>query len=95
MVSIGPILQGALKVPMTFLEVLSYALTVKGEGMIVSISKPTVRAVLKGQNIQGRPIVNKHHRNLRTHAFNGDLQGFSVSSCFGREIFIGKGKEGL
>ena len=49
MVSIGPILQGALKVPMTFLEVLSYVLMVKGEGMIVSISRPTVRAVLEGQ----------------------------------------------
>ena len=78
---------------MTFLGVLSYALAVKGEGMIVSISKPTVRAVLKGQNIQGRPIVNKHHRNLGTHAFNGDLQGSSVSNSFKREIFIRKSKE--
>ena len=33
-VSIGPILQGALKVPVTFLGVLSYALIVKGEGSI-------------------------------------------------------------
>ena len=78
---------------MTFLGVLSYALAVKGEGMIVSISKPTVRAVLKGQNIQGRPIVNKHHRNLGTHAFNGDLQGSSVSNSFEREIFIRKSKK--
>ena len=78
---------------MTFLGVLSYALAVKGEGMIVSISKPMVKAVLKGQNIQGRPIANKHHQNLGTHAFNGDLQGSSVSNSFEREIFIGKRKE--
>ena len=52
MVSIGLILQGALKVPMTFLKVLSYALTVKGEGMIVSISRPIVRVVLKGQTFK-------------------------------------------
>ena len=52
MVSIGPILQGALKVPITFLEVLSYALTVKGEGMIVSMSRPTMRVALKGQTFK-------------------------------------------
>ena len=46
-VSIGPILRGALQVLILFLEVLSYALMVKGEGMIVSTSRPMVRAVLK------------------------------------------------
>ena len=56
MVSIGPILQGALKVPMTFLEVLSYALIVKGEGIMVSISRPTVRVVLKGQTFKADPL---------------------------------------
>ena len=93
MVSIGPILQGVLKVPMTFLEVLSYALTIKGEGMIVSISRPIVGGP-KRTNIQGGPIVNKYHRNLGTHAFNGDLQRSSMSSSFERENFIEKGKEG-
>ena len=56
MVSIGPILQGALKVPITFLEVLSYALTVKGEGMMVSMSRPTVKAVLKTQTFKVNPL---------------------------------------
>ena len=78
---------------MTFLKVLSYAFTVKGEGMIVSISRPTVRAVLKGQTFKADPL------SIRTiggtHAFNGDLKWSSVSSSFGREIFIGKGKEGV
>ena len=55
MVSIGPIIQGDSKVPMTFLEVFSYALTVKGEGM-VSISRPIVRAVLKGQTFKVDPL---------------------------------------
>ena len=56
MVFIGPVLQGALKVPMTFLEVFSYALMVKGERMIVSISRPTVKAVLKGQTFKANPL---------------------------------------
>ena len=56
MVSIGSILQGALKVPMTFLEVLSYALTFTGEGMIVSIFRPIVRRVLKGQTFKVDPL---------------------------------------
>ena len=56
MVSNGLILQGALKVPMTFLEVLSYALTVKGEGMMVSMSRPTMKAVLKGQIFKVDPL---------------------------------------
>ena len=72
---------------MTFLEVLSYAFTVKGEGIIVSISRPTIRVVLKGQTFKA------YHQNLGTHAFNGDLQGSSESSSFRREIFIAKGKE--
>ena len=33
---------------MTFLEVFSYALTFKREGVIVFMSKPTIRVVLKG-----------------------------------------------
>ena len=37
---------------MTFLEVSSYALTVKGEGMIVSMSRPPMKAVLKGQTFK-------------------------------------------
>ena len=41
-------MQGDLKVSITFLKVLSYALRVKGEGMIVFISSPMVRVVLKG-----------------------------------------------
>ena len=53
-VFIGLILQKALKVPITFLEVLSYALIVKGEGMIVSITK--VRAVLKGHTFNVDPL---------------------------------------
>ena len=79
-----------MKVPITFLEMLSYALTVKGEEMVVSMSRPTVRAVLKGQKFKADPL---SHWNLSTHAFNGDLQGPRVSSSFGREIFIGKSKE--
>ena len=54
--SIAPILQGALKVPITFLEMLSYALTVKGKGMIVSMSRPIIRAVLKGQIFNVDPL---------------------------------------
>ena len=41
---------------MTFLEVLSYALTVKEEGMMVSMSRPIVRAVLKGQTFKADPL---------------------------------------
>ena len=52
----GPILQGALKVPITFLKVLSYALTVKGEGMIVSISRPIVRVVPRGHTFNVDPL---------------------------------------
>ena len=48
-ISIGPILQGAMKVPMIFLEVLSYALTVKEEGVMVFMFKPMARVVVKGQ----------------------------------------------
>ena len=55
-VSIGPFLQGALKVPMTFLEVLSYALMIKGEGVMVSMSRPIVRVVLKGQTFKVNPF---------------------------------------
>ena len=51
-VSNGPILQGALKVPMTFLEVLSYALTIKGKGMIVSISRP-----IRGHTFNADPLL--------------------------------------
>ena len=47
-VSIGPILQGALKVPITFLKVLSYALMVKREGIMVCTPRPMVRVVIKG-----------------------------------------------
>ena len=56
MVFIGPVLQRVLKVPMTFLEVFSYALMVKGERIIVSISRPTVKAVLKGQTFKVDPL---------------------------------------
>ena len=56
MVSIGPILQGALKVLITFLEVLSYALTIKGEGMMVSMFRSTVRVVLKGKTFKVDPL---------------------------------------
>ena len=49
-------LQGALKVPITFLEVLSYALTVKGGAMIVSTSNPMVRVVLKGHTFNANPL---------------------------------------
>ena len=52
----GPILQGSLKVPITFLEKLSYALTIKGEGMIVSISRPIVRAFLMGHTFNVDPF---------------------------------------
>ena len=55
-VSIGPILQGALKVPITFLEVLSDALTVKVKGIMVSMSRPIVRAVLKGHTFNVDPL---------------------------------------
>ena len=55
-VSIGPILQEAMKVHMTFLEVLSYALTVKGEGAMVFMFKPMVRAVVKGQTFNVDPL---------------------------------------
>ena len=46
----------ALKAPITFLEVLLYALTVKGEGMIVSISRPIIKAVLKGHTFNANPL---------------------------------------
>ena len=49
-------MQGTLKVPITILEVLSYALTVKGEGMVVSISSPMVRVVLKGHTFNADPL---------------------------------------
>ena len=52
----GPILQGSLKVPITFLEKLSYALTIKGKGMIVSISRPIVRAILMGHTFNADPF---------------------------------------
>ena len=55
-VSDKPILQGALKVPITFLEVLSYALTVKVEGMVVSTSIPMMKAVLKGHTFSADPL---------------------------------------
>ena len=51
-----PILQEALKVPITFLDVLSCALTVKGEGIIVSRDKPTLRAVLNGCTFNADPL---------------------------------------
>ena len=56
-VSNGPILQEALKILITFLEVLSYFLTVKREGMIVSTSRPMVRAVLKGHTFNANPLL--------------------------------------
>ena len=43
-------------VSITFLEVLSYALIVKGEGMIVSISRPIVRVVLRGHTFNADPF---------------------------------------
>ena len=52
----GTILQGALNVPITFLEVLSYALTVKEEGMMVSTSRPMIKAVLKGYTFNADPL---------------------------------------
>ena len=45
-----------MKVPITYLEVLSYALIVKGEGMIVCKSKPTLRAVLNGHSFNADPF---------------------------------------
>ena len=56
-ISIGSILQGAMKVPMTFLEVLSYALTVKGEGVMVFMIKPMAKAVVKGQTFNADPLL--------------------------------------
>ena len=50
---------------MTFLKVLSYALTVKGEGVMVSMSRPTVRMVLKGQTFKVDPL---SIRTIRTFA---------------------------
>ena len=92
MVSIGPILQGALKVPMTFLEVLSYALTVKGEGTIISISRPIVRAVLKGKTFKANPLPITTNGTLVPMRLMVICKGL-VSSSFGREIFIKKIKE--
>ena len=76
MVSIDPILQGALKVPMTFLKVLSYALIVKGEGMIVSMSRPTVWVVLKGQTFKTDPVGKSgfaSHTKHTVEATNTDI----------------------
>ena len=50
------ILQGTLKVFITFVEVLSYTLIVKGEGMIVSTSRQILRAVLKGHTFNVDPL---------------------------------------
>ena len=86
-------MQGALKVSITFLEVLSYALTVKGKGMIVSTSRPVVGVVLKGHTFNTNPIVNKYHWKLSPYALNGDLRWPSVSGYFARKFFVRKGKE--
>ena len=43
-------------VSITFLEVLSYALTVKGEGTIFSTSRPILRVVLKGHTFNADPL---------------------------------------
>ena len=64
MVSIGPILQGAKKVPMIFLKVLLYALTVMGEGVMVSMSRPTMRVVLRGQTFKANPLLIRTIGNL-------------------------------
>ena len=63
-VSNGLVLQRALKVPITFLEVLSYALTIKGEGMIVSMSRPIMRAVLRGYTFYADPLSISTTRTL-------------------------------
>ena len=55
-VSNRSILQGALKVPINFIEVLSYALTVKREGMTAPTSRPIVRVVLKGHTVNVDPL---------------------------------------
>ena len=52
----GPILQGSLKVPITFLEKLSYALTIKQKGMIVSTSSLMVKAVLNGHTFNANSL---------------------------------------
>ena len=51
-------------VSITFLEVLSYALIVKGEGMIVSISRPIVRVVLRGHTFNADPLSIRTTRTL-------------------------------
>ena len=90
-VSIGPILQGAMKVPMTFLEVLSNALTVKG-GVMVFMLKPMAKAVVKGQTFNTDPLLISTMGTLAP-MHSGDLQSSSMGSSVGRGIFIGKGKE--
>ena len=64
MVSSGPNLQGAMKIPMIFLKVLLYALTVIGEGVMVSMYRPTVRAVLRGQTFKANPLLIRTIGNL-------------------------------
>lgn len=54
-------------------QIATGACTHKGEEVIVSMSKPTLRAVLNGHMWHG-PIVNKHHRDLSTYALNSNLQ---------------------
>ena len=54
----------SFKSPITFLEVLSYALIVKKESMIVSKSKPTLRAVLNGHTFNAEPLSISTIKNL-------------------------------
>ena len=65
----------ALKVPITFLEVLLYALTVKKESMIVSTSNPMAREVLKGHTFNGDPLLINNIGTLAPYAFDSDFRG--------------------
>ena len=88
-------MQGAFKVPITFLEVLSYALTVKGEEMIVSKSKTTLKAVLNGHTFNANSLSISTIGTLAPMHLIVLLQRSSIKGFFERKLFIEKGKEGM
>ena len=77
--------------PITFLEVLLYALTVKGEGMIVSKSKPTLRVILNGHTFNADPL------SISTIGTLAPMHSMVIcmSGSFWRKLFIEKGKKGM
>ena len=74
---------------------LSYALTVKGEGMIVSKSKTILRAVLNRYTFKADSLSISNIGTLAPMHLIVLLQRSSMRGFFERKLFIGKGKEGI